>query len=1392
MILHGLDAYAQQFGDLLVKPSRRHVTQNLALALGQGGGPLDLGVFLQPLLQGLDHGGAKVGPARRYGDETGFQFIERRCLLDHTECARFDHFAHDAGVVVAAEDHDLGGQVGGAEFAQDLQAGAFGQRQIKEEHVGPEPGAVADDRFPIGSAADDVKVAGDLKVACEQIADGDVVLGNVESGLTVGFGHAGGDDCGEPYRDDSGGQAPRGSRWRLCRELWKQVLTNTILLLSPLAVVAAENIAPIDDLNAVWTMTASERQLSHPIDVSGRVVYHDPQWGNLWIDQGRERVRYVRVAAPYLDIAGGDTVRLTGTFVPGNGLRGDQLTVERLDLSEPFVPLPTAGRFDDLLRFDQRVVETAAYVDGLQLIDDEHLRLNLIVEGHPVICWVPPTDPSVLPDWRGRFVRLTGLYSARVDPTGNASTIELWAGRQEHVVVLNDIAEDDRFALKPTAIGRLRESRSGTAVVISGIVRASTGGESIVVRDDSGEVLVRSLQRERLPIGTAVEVHGRVGTDGARRIVEEALFRRAAVKATLSNSAIDEPLNHIDALRELSPAEIAAGRPVAFKGLVTWSLPETDFFFLQDLSGGVRVEYDASERAAPPLQKSLLVRGVTIETPQGPAVRLTSVEDLGSQAHPQSRVIAYNRAASGDENGQWVALRGFVREVISDGDWRWIRVTSPEGEFTAHLQSPVNFVATPGSLIRVQGVCETGVELAQGRVGVLLRVPFLHDITIEEGAPADVYDLPLNAVGGLARLQAVSDMVRVRIKARLTHQVTGEYLVLEQDGIGLRVLSRDPSMLSPGAEVEAVGILGLEGAHVVLREAAFREVTKGESVAATPINVDSDPDPSLDLRLVRVEAELHDVWHEDGRSRLIMQAGTTIFPATLQPAGDPKFLNGLVHAKLSLTGLYLVQFDDFGRPRGVQIQLRSLADLAVLESPRWWTAGRALGLAALLGGCALLVLAWVASLRSRVKKQTRQIVEQMQRQRELEAELERSQRLEALSKLTGGIAHDFNNAMTGVTGNLSLALLDPKLDDEMGDCLREAEAGARRVRQLTKQLATFAEGGAPHSEPHDLSLLIEDSLDVALHGSNCLARFERLIGLPTIMVDRDQVGRALQSIVMRAREAMPDGGTIAVTVDQRSLAVDNAPGLPPGDYLVTRVHDRGAPWSAEQIRSVYDPYASSLHGDDRMSMAMAHSIVSRHGGKLEIESRVVVGTYCSVWLPVAEGNRQTLPTAVKQRTETVTVREPVSQLPDGSASAARLLLMDDDPAVRSIAGRVLRHWNFDVQMVAEGATCVKRYQSAAAEGRPFDLVILDLTVPGGWGGLRTLEHLKAIDPDVRSVVASGYADDPVMADHKQFGFDAAVPKPYDAQALVAAIQLVLQPNESVGILALKPTSKGPN
>ncbi|MCF3648611.1 response regulator [Synoicihabitans lomoniglobus] len=1148
------------------------------------------------------------------------------------------------------------------------------------------------------------------------------------------------------------------------------------MVLAPLASfapLAAEPLLVVEDLNAVWTMPVGERELPHPLDVEGRVVYHDPQWGNLWIDQGHDRVRYVRVVAPYLDLKGGESVRLTGTFVPGQGLRGDQVTVERLDRAEPVAAWSTQGRFDDLQRFDQRVVETEAYVDDLQLIDDEHLRLNLIVEGHPVICWVPPTDPAHLPDWRGRFVRLTGLYSARVDPTGNAFTFELWTGREDLVVVLNDIETDARFAGEPTAIGRLRDLSRGESVVISGNVRASISGESIVVRDETGEVLVRSLQRERLPIGTAVDVHGVVAADGAQRIVGQALYRRALGPVASAGSTGDKVIKRVDGLRELSPAEVAAGQPVELAGLVTWSLPEADFFFLQDLGGGVRVEFDADAYPAPPLQKALLVRGVTIATAQGPAVRLTGVEDRGSQAHPQSRVISYDRAASGDENGQWVALRGFVREVISDGDWRWIRVTSPEGEFTAHLQSPVNFVATPGSLIRVQGVCETNVELAHGRVGVLLRVPFLHDITIEEDAPANVYDLPLRDVSELARLQAVSDMVRVRIRARLTHQLPGDYLALEQGGIGLRVLSRNTSVPSPGAEIEAVGILGLEGAHVVLREAAFRQVGTGDPVHACVIDIAKPTDPALDLRLVRVEGRLHDVWHEDGQSRLIMQTGDTIFGATLRSVDDPAFFDSLIDAKLSVTGLYLVQFDDFGRPRAVMIQLRSLDDLVVLESPRWWTAGRALGLATILGACALLVLAWVASLRSRVKTQTKQLMEQMERQRILEADLERGQRLEALSKLTGGIAHDFNNAMTGVTGNLSLALLDPELDDETGACLRDAEAGARRVRQLTKQLATFAEGGAPHSAPHDLSEVIGEALDVALHGSNCIARFEPLIGLRSIMMDREQISRALQNLVMRAREAMPDGGTINVTLEQRKLAADHASELPSGDYLVTRLHDRGAPWSAEQIRSVFDPYAGALHGDDRMAMAMAHSIVRRHGGTLEIESGVTSGTYCTMWLPVSERDDTALNQASDKSTQAAPASppEPTSEGSDGPM--ARVLLMDDEPAVRSIAGRVLRHWNYEVEMVAEGETAVQGYEAAAAAGRPFDLVILDLTVPGGWGGLRTLEQLKLIDPDVRSVVASGYADDPVMSDHEQFGFDEAVPKPYDAQALVAAIQRAL-------------------
>ncbi len=1132
----------------------------------------------------------------------------------------------------------------------------------------------------------------------------------------------------------------------------------------PPAPAPAEAVPPtITDLIQVWPLSSELKAVAHPIRVEGRVSYFDPGYKLFWLESNGIG-NYVVLASQAPPMRSGQHVLIEGTLVPNEGLSANRVTVKVLQEYEPIVPLDAKNRIGDIATFSTRVVTTEGYVDSQQLIDADHARLILIVDGRPVICWVKPDDPNVIPRWTGSFVRVTGLYSGRFDPTTTQISIELWVARQRDLTVLGDIASFPAFARPRTPINQLFQSPDGSEVHIRGRLEAHEPGSYLAVRDETGQVVVRSVQRSRLPIGSEVEAVGRVAISGAQWIVDEALYRPAVESAPSGDhpASSTAALVTVDQIRRLSAEEAARGRPVTITGMVTWAHADADFFFLQDLSGGIRVHLDRTKLPEPQWLKYLRVEGVTYNGTFDPAVELRGYVDLGSQSHPPPKQITFDQAITGREDGQWVEMRGFLRRTDSDKDWRQIYVTTPTGEFVGHLQSPVNFVANPGSLIRVQGVCEVTGD-RQGRIaGVTLRVPFIHDITTDEDAPADIYDLPLRAIKDLRQLNTAQNLTRVRIAGTVLHAVPGSAVYVQERDAGVVLLSRDTTPLAPGDQVEAVGILGSEGVHPVLREAVYRKTGAGSPPVPLLLADPARVLPSFDARLVQVRATLIDALSLPGRLRLTLQSGATLFEGLLDqpPAALPAGL--LPGAVLDLTGVYRVSFDDTRQTRGFALQLRSPADIAIFKKARFLTAGRALIIAAILGSCSLLGLAWITALRRRVRRQTGQLREQMERQAHLEAEVQHAARLESLGILAGGIAHDFNNLLTIMMGNLGLAMLDEKVVGAAGPLLREIERGALRARDLTLQLLTFAKGGAPMRAAVALPEILEAAEQEVRPGPGVELAHDFPPDLWNANADQAQITQAIQSLLLNAVQAMPNGGVIRVSLRNEEIVPGPDSALPAGRYVRIAVADTGEGIKPEILPRIFDPYFTTREKANGLGLATVYSIVKRHEGRIKVESTPGQGATFFLWLPAAEAAVAPAAAPVGASAPTLSPLAP-----------ARVLLMDDEESIRMLGATLLQRIGLEAVAVSDGSEAIREFTRARDAGRPFDLVILDLTIPKGMGGKETIEQIRRLDPRVPAIVSSGYANTSVLSDFAQYGFQACVPKPYDIGELARAVKRLL-------------------
>jgi len=387
------------------------------------------------------------------------------------------------------------------------------------------------------------------------------------------------------------------------------------------------------------------------------------------------------------------------------------------------------------------------------------------------------------------------------------------------------------------------------------------------------------------------------------------------------------------------------------------------------------------------------------------------------------------------------------------------------------------------------------------------------------------------------------------------------------------------------------------------------------------------------------------------------------------------------------------------------------------------------------------------------------IVRDVTERQRMEEELLKAQKLESISILAGGIAHDFNNILTAVVGNISLArALYANPSDDVFQRLTAAEKASWRAKDLTEQLLTFSKGGAPVKKTASIIELIEESTRFVLRGSSVRCEFLIHNDLWPVEVDEGQISQVINNLVINANEAMPEGGIIQVGAENVTVEAQHALPLPDGKYVRIFVKDQGGGIPADQVQKVFDPYFTTKRKGSGLGLAVSYSIVKNHGGYITLESVSGVGTTFYIYLPASQQEILAKPTVEEK----------------APAGKGKVLLMDDEDAVREVTGRILSHMGYQVGFARDGAEAIALYKEAKESGQPFDVVVMDLTIPGGMGGKEAIRKLLEIDPQVKAVVSSGYHNDPIMAEFKAYGFSGVVAKPYLIEELSEVLQGILK------------------
>ncbi|ETX02328.1 MAG: hypothetical protein ETSY1_03910 [Candidatus Entotheonella factor] len=377
----------------------------------------------------------------------------------------------------------------------------------------------------------------------------------------------------------------------------------------------------------------------------------------------------------------------------------------------------------------------------------------------------------------------------------------------------------------------------------------------------------------------------------------------------------------------------------------------------------------------------------------------------------------------------------------------------------------------------------------------------------------------------------------------------------------------------------------------------------------------------------------------------------------------------------------------------------------------------------------------------------------LDQQQQIEDGLIKINRLESVAVMAGGIAHDFNNILTTILGNVSLAkMLAPK-DENLIKRLSNAEKATLRAQDLTRQLLNMTKDNKPAKQLTSIRDVVQEAVDFSLRGSTVRYELSLPQGLWPVEIDAGQISQVIHNIIINAEHAMPNGGVIHIDAANRSID-DLRPvhlhTLSPGSYVHIAIQDGGSGIEAAHLQHIFTTYFTTKAHGNGLGLATAYAIMKKHQGAIYAESEVGIGTTFHLYLPASPAQHVGGQAGTERST---------------ASGTGRILIMEDDDTLHDVVSSTLNMLGYEVMLTRDGHETLSTYQLAREAGRPFDAVILDLTIPGGMGGRKTMTELLAIDPQVKAIVASGYTTDPVLVNFEHYGFCGVLFKPYRAQQL---------------------------
>jgi two-component system, cell cycle sensor histidine kinase and response regulator CckA len=1136
--------------------------------------------------------------------------------------------------------------------------------------------------------------------------------------------------------------------------VWSQALNPV-----PLTDRVLTNIAEI------WSMPYEHRDKEYRIRTEMLIYYFDAEWGNA-SGECLGTPRWLPIFDSPVPLKAGQRVAIDGVIVP----QRERLVWDktRIRILEENVELK-AEAVPDLSKNPQELRDRLVSVTGLidsALDDPTHFAFNFLSGNTLARAYVMKGSNRVPPPLReGDLIRMKCVYSPQFDRNGNLTDLSLLVNSPADVEAVGSLKTDARFAIPITFSKDIQsDTPVGDLIRVAGLVRKYEPGQWVTLWDATGQVMVQSKQSQPLRFGDRVEAVGYPYIVGVQQCLHGGLYRLAAatnLAATLitTNSL---PLRLAEQIRDLSLEEAGRHLPVSLRGVVGWSHEQTPFAYIQDASGGIRVVNPKWENPGAMKPGTIvLLEGVTGAGDFVPVVTNAVLRRAGWWNMEDRHLVTLEQAMTGMEEGNWIELRGFVRELSLTNGLVGFNLSTPGGEFQAWTPASQSFASLKGAIIRVRGVCAAVANARHQLMGIQVWVPDVKYIQTEEPAPEDLFAVPLRPLAKLRRFNMESALnQRIRTSGTVILHVPGRYLYVQDGADSVLALSQQQEALRPGDRVEVVGFTGEEGRKVVLREAIYRRLGSGQEPQPVQWSAPRSVDVNSAGLLTQAEGILLNKAEKGDETRFLIQTKEFVFEASLGPVtaetgGNPSALES--GSRLILTGVYEVQSDEYGQPRSFLLRLRSWNDVQLRQQAPWWTLARLLWALVGILIASLIGLIWgilitrknallrqaqaglraannqleirVADRTSALEAANAQLKQEITKQLKLESQLRHSQKMEAVGQLAAGVAHDFNNILTVIKGNASLLQDQPLPDPASAGSLNDISVAAERAARLVRQLLAFSRKQVLRPEVLDLGQVVNhlEEMLKRLLGDHITLAVRTAPNLPPIRADLGMMEQIIMNLSVNARDAMPKGGRLTVGIDPVTVTSEEAQKdseIRPGPHVRISVSDTGCGIAPELLPRVFDPFFTTkeVGKGTGLGLATVYGIVKQHHGWVEAQSIVNQGTTFRIFLPAT-------------RETSSPGNPPQSDIKVVNQGTECILVVEDEAHVRNLTVAVLRKNGYRVVEAASGKDAQAVFQN---HGPEIDLLFTDVMMPGNLLGDELASRLRVAKPSLAVLFTSGY------------------------------------------------------